>query len=318
MARLAFPRGRGARRRVAALAALTVVAAGLGTVPGAVAADAPATHPDERCLGHRLRRWSAEHGGSRPERPAVRVRPSGLPGRGDGGRSHLDGIRGHLRHRCACEACAVRRRFLRTPACHRQRPYGPLLRRQRPGNRPDLADGEQLPQLRRTRCDRWSVRGRDRTLLRLQRGIDRQAVHRRRRGPQVGCADDPVHHRRLGMGIGAVDGEFHHRSRHRDRPRTEEGRPDRRHRRPVRDQGTPDRQPLDLLELRPERCRRGVRPYGEEERHRAVRPRARRRRLSRPARPDRRETAAHRLPHREGRTAPGDRGPARGRHRRPA
>ncbi|WP_371665533.1 VCBS repeat-containing protein [Streptomyces sp. NBC_01108] len=42
MARLAFPRGRGARRRVAALAALTVVAAGLGTVPGAVAADAPA------------------------------------------------------------------------------------------------------------------------------------------------------------------------------------------------------------------------------------------------------------------------------------
>ncbi|MFJ2789755.1 FG-GAP-like repeat-containing protein [Streptomyces sp. NPDC087290] len=41
MARLASPRGRGARRRTAALAALTVVAAGLGTVPSAVAADAP-------------------------------------------------------------------------------------------------------------------------------------------------------------------------------------------------------------------------------------------------------------------------------------
>ncbi|MDK0520999.1 FG-GAP-like repeat-containing protein [Streptomyces sp. ML-6] len=42
MARLASSPGRGARRRIAALAALTVAAAGLGTVPNAVAADAPA------------------------------------------------------------------------------------------------------------------------------------------------------------------------------------------------------------------------------------------------------------------------------------
>ncbi|MFD0343855.1 FG-GAP-like repeat-containing protein [Streptomyces sp. NPDC127117] len=41
MARLASPRGRGARRRIAALAALTVVAAGLGTVQSAGAADLP-------------------------------------------------------------------------------------------------------------------------------------------------------------------------------------------------------------------------------------------------------------------------------------
>ncbi|WP_406504845.1 hypothetical protein [Streptomyces sp. NBC_01602] len=68
MARLAFVRSRSVGRGRAALAALTVIAAGLGTMPSAGAVDTPTPVQTGGVWGIDFAGGTPEHGGSRAER----------------------------------------------------------------------------------------------------------------------------------------------------------------------------------------------------------------------------------------------------------